>query len=92
MNVPDLRPKCAAADFAPMESSASHQNTHLHPALAAMVPLDSNGEPLAKVLPAGEPLVSTCWTCPACDFTKRGGPPAECQAWMLPNNCPLNQK
>lgn len=45
---------------------------------------------LSKVQDPGEPLVvTTCWTCPVCDFTKRGGPPAECQAWMLPDACPL---
>lgn len=37
-------------------------------------------ELLAKVLPAGEPLVSTHWTCPACSLSVRGCPPRACMS------------
>lgn len=33
---------------------------------------------LAKVFPAGEPLVATYWTCPVCGHSRRGGPPPVC--------------
>ena len=35
-------------------------------------------ELLAKVLPAGGPLVSTTWTCPTCGITVFGAPPSIC--------------
>ena len=47
------------------------------------------GEPLAKVLPAGGPLVTTWWTCTACGHSQRGGPPATCQAKGPYHRCPL---
>jgi len=43
---------------------------------------------LAKVLPAGEPMVATWWTCSICGFSQRGGPPARCQFNAEPSNCP----
>ena len=42
----------------------------------SLVPI--GGELLAKVLPAGEPLVVTCWTCPTCGLSVRGAPPRRC--------------
>ena len=66
--MPDLRPKTDATGAAPMETAAERQTEHLLP----------GGELLAKVLPAGEPLVATWWTCPTCGFAKRGAPPATC--------------
>lgn len=52
---------------------------------------------LAKVLPAGGPLVSSWWTCSICGHSKPGGPPSVCfaEANLLPpdlmvDGCPLN--
>lgn len=52
---------------------------------------------LAKVLPAGGPLVATWWTCSICGHSKPGGPPSVCavEANLLPphlmvDGCPLN--
>lgn len=45
---------------------------------SSLVPLVIGEEPLTKVLPAGEPLVSTCWTCPQCGYSKPGAPPPAC--------------
>lgn len=51
--------------------------------------LETELEPLHKVLPAGGPLVSAVWTCPECGYSQPGGPPPECQAWTVPDDCPL---
>lgn len=57
--MPDLRPNAADTTAAPMGAAPDKQLEHqLHPAVAAMVPLDNDGNPLlAKVLPAGGPLL-----------------------------------
>lgn len=51
--------------------------------------LPDRPEVLAKVLPAGEPLAVTCWTCPTCGKTKRGGPPPVCFEAPARETCPL---
>lgn len=68
-DAPDLRPKTDATSAAPMETGPDHQIGH-----------QFHGDLLAKVLPAGEPLVSTHWTCPQCGYSKRGAPPPACVA------------
>lgn len=51
--------------------------------------LQPAAEPLHKVLPAGEPLVSTWWACPVCAVSQKGAPPKSCLC--LPDNprCPV---
>lgn len=51
---------------------------------------DRGGELLAKVLPAGGPLVTTWWTCTECGHERRGAPPAKCQARGPYYRCPLS--
>lgn len=58
MTAPDLRPNGGEDPATPGKTGAEQQTEHqLHPAVAAMQPLDNDGNPiLTKVLPAGEPL------------------------------------
>lgn len=46
-------------------------------------------EQLNKVLPAGEPLVTTWWACPVCAITKKGAPPHSCLCTPDQAGCPV---
>ena len=76
---PDLRPKSSDSDATPMETGPSIQLEHQ---------LTDGGELLAKVLPAGGPLVSTHWTCPTCGLSVRGCHPRVCMDDCNPE-CPI---
>lgn len=78
-DAPVLRPTAAETSAAPMETGSEQQIEHL---------IDG-GETLAKVFPAGEPLVATCWTCPTCGLSVRGAPPRRCMSFPAPPVCPV---
>lgn len=87
MTAPDLRPSDDPSAAATMETGPEHQLAQLQ-----------EPETLAKVLPAGGPLVSSWWTCSICGYSKPGGPPSGCfaEANLLPpdlivDGCPLGK-
>lgn len=79
MTAPDLRPSDDPSAAATMETGPEHQLAQLQ-----------EPETLAKVLPAGGPLVTTWWTCTRCRYQQRGGPPEHCMFNAEPIDCPLN--
>lgn len=81
MNAPDTRPTATVGAAVPMETEPEHQLEHQMPEL----------EPLAKVLPAGGPLITTWWTCARCGYAQRGGPPSHCMYNANPTDCPLGK-
>lgn len=108
MTAPDLRPSDDPSAAATMETGPEHQLAHqMVGELCKLcgVPWSEacwraacpKAKPLAKVLPAGGPLVATWWTCSICGHSKPGGPPSVCavEANLLPphltvDGCPLN--
>lgn len=75
MNAPDLRPTATTDSAATMETGPDHQLEHLFAqkrgqiaeafALSPALLKEDGEEPLAKVLPAGGPLLGQgkCWSC-----------------------------
>lgn len=100
--MPDLRPNSADTAAAPMGDAPDKQLEHLisgqtvrgvvinvpDGAVASHV-YSGTGELLAKVLPAGGPLVATFWTCPKCGLSVRGAPPRRCINDPATTGCPV---
>lgn len=79
--MPDLRPTAAEYSAATGETQPDAQLEHLFP----------GGELLAKVLPAGEPLVAAVRTCTVCGQARGVGPqPFGCLYFPgMPGCCPM---
>lgn len=79
MTAPDLRPTATTDSATPMETGPDHQLEHQFPVAHWLA---DGGETLAKVLPAGGPLLGR-ETCPSCEHAPgepRDNPFRSCRA------------